>query len=478
METGPDCAGGMEPMTGSGAYWDLIRDRRSTRIFDGRAVPKALLERIVSAATEAPTACNRQLWHFVAITEPALKAKVCRLSDAQQSYFYDAPVVLAVFYDTTLEGHNPCKTPFVSAGMAIYSILLAAEAEGVGAIYLGGIRSPAGVEKALDAPPFLKNLGVVCLGYGLDEPPAPNHRPVEEILTYNGCVGVEKRFHHDIRPHLWRLNQLADFRDKLLWYKGVAIDGKTLHVDPDERASRKFQFMTGRLGMMIQRRSDPPPVVLDMLSFNGDLALQLLLSAEPALGMLYSFDLTPGIGRYIRERFKTLHNFDRWAYLENADASRISIPLADASVDIVSCYERIDQFQDPTPMLREMHRVLKPGGEALVLVSGRFYPHMYRYKRMRQKNYALGRNWNRGPERKYEPKETQDYFRNTGFRVRRMMGLQPVEMKLFSMGEGLCRKLGLYAPGDWLGDQRFRHYRTRAFSKYLSSTMAYEIVKS
>ncbi len=458
------------------AYLELVKRRRSTRLFQERPVPRETVNRLMEAAVNTLTSCNRQLWHFVIVTDNDVKKDVSRLGDdGAQSYLYDAPAIIAGFYDLSLESRNPCHTPIITIGMAMHAILLAAEAEGLGAIYLGGIRNPKGVAEAVGAPAHMHNFGLICVGYRADEPPAPNHRDISEIMSYNRFTAKEKRFHPDIRPHLWSLEQLADFRDKLLWYKGIGIDGRTLHVNHDTRFSPKLRYLTRRLGMLVRRYKKPH--VLDILSHNGDIALQILNACGGEIGKLYAYDLTPGIAEYMRERFRFLCDTDELEYLINSDPEKIKIDLPDNSVDIISCYERMGQFQDPGDLVREMYRVLKPGGRALVLISNRFYPHMYRYKRTRMKNYALGRNWDFGPERKFEPKESAAVFRTTRFKIASITGLQPVEMKLISLLRQGCARLGWHGWSDWLEDLRDQSYCTRSFTKYTSSTMAYELVK-
>ena len=463
---------GHDPMNGD-SFLAMLEGRRSTRIFKSEPVPRELIARLVKAATLLPTACNRQLWHFVAVSDPKLKASVSKLSDAQQSYLYDATTLIAVFYDTSLETRNPCNTAEIGVGIAIGGLLLAAEAHGLGAIYLGGIRKPAGIGKALGVPPFLRCFGLVCVGWRDDDPPSPNHRTVEDVLEFDTCTITRPRFHADIRPHLWSLAQTADFRDKLLWYKGVHIDGKTLHVDPDARASALFQFMTGRLGMMIAQHDRPR--VLDVLSFNGDVVFQLLNCAGAQMETLYAYDLTEGILRYIRERFRRLAPPGRMEGIANTGTERIAIPLPDAHVQVMSCYERLEHFHDPLPLLREMRRVLAPGGKALVLVSNRFYPHMYRYRRMRKKDYALGRNWNRGPERKFEPRQIERMFEQAGFRVTAAFGLQPISLKIASLLGSLCRKAGLHGPADRLADWSAQRFTIRGPLRKTCSVLAYEL---
>lgn len=455
-------------------FMALLARRHSTRMFQEQAVPSALIERLVKAATLLPTSCNRQLWHFIAVTDPDLKMKISTLSDAQQSYLYDAPVLIAVFYDTSLEVRNPCNTAEITAGMSISALLLAAEAYGLGAIYLGGIRRPAGIGKALGVPNYLKCFGLVCVGWRDDAPPSPNHRSSAEVLSLNTFNLPHRRFPADIRPHLWNVAQIADFRDKLLWYKGVHIDGKTLHVDADTRVSQLFQFMIGRIGSMLSTATTPPRV-LDVLAFNGDVTLQLINAYTTLISDLYAYDLTPGIARYITERFKRLGLPRGCICLANEHANEISIPLPDHHIQLMVCYERLEHFEDPRPLLREMRRVLAPHGRVLVLVSNRFYPHLYRYKRMREKNYALGRNWNRGPERKYEPAHIEHLFRESGFTITASFGLQPVYLKILSLGISLLRRWGWHNQADRWSDYAAQRFVTTGFFRKLSSTLAYEL---
>ena len=55
------------------------------------------------------------------------------------------------------------------------------------------------------------------------------------------------------------------------------------------------------------------------------------------------------------------------------------IPLADGSVDYINCQGVLQHTSDPGSILKELHRVLKPGGEARVMVYNRdsVWLHLY-----------------------------------------------------------------------------------------------------
>jgi len=58
---------------------EVVRGRASVRYFDGRPVPRELIERMIEAAGWAPSPHGRQPWRFAILTRPQIKQ---RLADA------------------------------------------------------------------------------------------------------------------------------------------------------------------------------------------------------------------------------------------------------------------------------------------------------------------------------------------------------------------------------------------------------------
>ena len=153
----------------------------------------------------------------------------------------------------------------------------------------------------------------------------------------------------------------------------------------------------------------------------------------------------------------------------------MSIPLEDNSMDIVNCSERMNQFHDPRPMLKEIRRILKKGGKAIFLVSNKFYPHLYHYKRLRDKQFALGRNWNHGPECKLSHWQVCQYFLEFGFKISWSYGLNPIENKFSKLAAKVLRKLSMTPMADLYEDKARQLYISENQLKTFSETLAYEI---
>ena len=79
-------------------FYDVIRTRRSIRAYRPDPVEPDKLDRILQAGRLAPSACNLQPWHFVVITDPALRKDFQKVY--KQSWICDAPVILVVCADT------------------------------------------------------------------------------------------------------------------------------------------------------------------------------------------------------------------------------------------------------------------------------------------------------------------------------------------------------------------------------------------
>jgi nitroreductase len=66
------------------ALMDVVRSRMTNRAFAPFEVPRAHVEMILEAARHAPSGANAQPWHYVAVTEPAVKAAIGDLFVAEQ----------------------------------------------------------------------------------------------------------------------------------------------------------------------------------------------------------------------------------------------------------------------------------------------------------------------------------------------------------------------------------------------------------
>ena len=68
------------------ALMDVVRGRMTNRAFAPADVPRAHFEMILEAARHAPSGANAQPWHYVVVTDPAVKAAIgqCFVDEQQR----------------------------------------------------------------------------------------------------------------------------------------------------------------------------------------------------------------------------------------------------------------------------------------------------------------------------------------------------------------------------------------------------------
>jgi len=71
------------------SFLDLMARRRSVREFAPEPVPRELIETAVAVANTAPSGANRQPWHFVAVSDSAVKTEIRQGAEAEEREFYE-----------------------------------------------------------------------------------------------------------------------------------------------------------------------------------------------------------------------------------------------------------------------------------------------------------------------------------------------------------------------------------------------------
>jgi len=197
------------------ALEQLLGSRRSIRKFADRPVEPKLVERLLQAACEAPSAHNRQPWRFAVLKTGEARVRLAhamgtrleadRLADGDdpravradversRARIAGAPVAVLVcltmeqmdVYPDEVRSHAEYLMAVQGAAMAGENLLLAAHAAGLGGSWLcAPLFAPSVAQDALKLPASWQPQGLVLLGW----PAAPGKErgrlPLTEVAVY------------------------------------------------------------------------------------------------------------------------------------------------------------------------------------------------------------------------------------------------------------------------------------------------------
>jgi nitroreductase len=151
------------------AALDVLLTRRSIRKYEQKPVPDAMVQKILEAAMEAPSAGNQQPWRFIVIRDRAL------LNDIPSVHPYagmlkEADLAILVVADVTAEKYPGYFPQDCSA--ATENILLAAHAQGLGSVWLGVFPDEERVRavgQKLGVPANLMPFSLVAIGWPAED---------------------------------------------------------------------------------------------------------------------------------------------------------------------------------------------------------------------------------------------------------------------------------------------------------------------
>ena len=194
------------------AFQSLIRSRRSIRRYQPQPVRADVLQRVLEAATWAPSAHNRQPWRLLVLTEPAQREalagrmgdllRAARTADGDdpgdiegdvsRSYNRIAGAAAAIVVFLTMEdmdtypdarrSHAEELMAVQGAAMATQNLLIAAHAEGLGACWMcAPLFCQAEVGAALGAPGHWQAQALVTLGYPASKGQPATRHPLADV---------------------------------------------------------------------------------------------------------------------------------------------------------------------------------------------------------------------------------------------------------------------------------------------------------
>ena len=146
-----------------------ILERRSIRKYQCQPIPADDLKKILEACRQAPSAGNRQPWHFVIVGDPERKARLAQMCRGQMWMADAAYIVVAVGLPEVSE-----KWYRVDVAIAMENLVLAAQSLGYGTCWIGAF-SPEEVKSVCGLPVTAE--AVACTPLGVpDVSPAPRPR--------------------------------------------------------------------------------------------------------------------------------------------------------------------------------------------------------------------------------------------------------------------------------------------------------------
>ncbi|MGQ0702201.1 MAG: nitroreductase family protein [Gemmatimonadales bacterium] len=191
----------------------LLQRRRTVRQFSDRPVPRGVIEACLEAAGTAPSGANLQPWHFVVVSDTALKREIRRAAEAAEEKFYrtapaewlealaplgtdehkpyleTAPYLIAVFaerYATTPDGRR-ISHYYVMESVGIATGMLITALHYAGLVTLTHTPNPMGfLNRLLDRPTSERPVMLVVAGYPAPDARVPriSRKPLDAIVTW------------------------------------------------------------------------------------------------------------------------------------------------------------------------------------------------------------------------------------------------------------------------------------------------------
>ena len=166
---------------------ETIMTRTSVRKYADRPVEKEKIEAMLRAGMAAPTAVNKQPWHFVVVNDRA-KLNELAAANPRAKMLQTVPLAIVVCGDMNKAMQGKGQAYWIQdCSAATENILLAAHAQGLGAVWTGVYPMEDRIQplsKTLKLPETVIPLCTIVIGYPAEQP-KPKDKWKPENVSYN-----------------------------------------------------------------------------------------------------------------------------------------------------------------------------------------------------------------------------------------------------------------------------------------------------
>ena len=164
--------------------FEAIRNRRSVRAYQSEPVNPELVQTVLEAASQAPSAGNLQAYRVYVVRTESLKRDLATAA-LEQEFLANAPVALvfcAVAARSAKYGRRGAELYCVQdATIAAAYAQLAATGLGLATCWVGAF-DEAALVRLLNLPGGQRPVAILPLGWPAEQPSPPSRRPLDELV--------------------------------------------------------------------------------------------------------------------------------------------------------------------------------------------------------------------------------------------------------------------------------------------------------
>ena len=167
-------------------FYDVVRKRRSYRVYKTDVPEEEKVNRILEAARLAPTWANKQGMEYIVVKDTEMVKKVWNAVDQAQK-FVEAPMFIVGIISESGSGTNSNGINYfpLDCGICFEHLILAATAEGLATCWIGWFNETQ-LQEVLGIPKKFRVLALTPLGYPVKEKgEVSDRKPLDEIVHYD-----------------------------------------------------------------------------------------------------------------------------------------------------------------------------------------------------------------------------------------------------------------------------------------------------